>query len=86
MNNLAPEEELIIQEKYLTKLSELEEAITTATDNLDTDRAAVWYHNKNEVRDRKNLFDLWCKRLKDFLGVIPDDMRFSEGSGVRVIV
>lgn len=69
MNNLAPEEETTLQEKYLNVLYALENAIPTASENLDTDRAAVWYHNKNEVRDRMELFKLWCIRLCDFLKV-----------------
>jgi hypothetical protein len=30
---------------------------------LDTDQAAVWKHNKDEVRDRAGLFDNWRRRL-----------------------
>lgn len=66
--NLAPEEEATIISVYLANLTTLESAIPTASENLDTDRAAVWYHNKNEVRDRYNLFKLWCRRLQEFLG------------------
>ena len=69
MNNLAPEEEITLQNVYLANLNQLEAAIPTSSDNLDTDRAAVWYHNKNEVRDRFALFDLWCKRLMQFFGL-----------------
>ncbi len=54
---------------YLTNLYALEAAIPTASTNLDTDRAAVWYHNKREVRDRFDLYKLWCKRLIEYLGL-----------------
>lgn len=69
LNNLAPEEEDTVINIYLANLYTLEQAIPAASSNLDTDRAAVWYHNKNEVRDRFNLFKLWCRRLIEFLGV-----------------
>jgi hypothetical protein len=69
MNNLSADEETTLQNSYLTNLYALESAIPTASENLDTDRAAVWYHNKNEVRDRFDLFKLWCQRLMEFLGV-----------------
>lgn len=69
MNNLDPVEETTLQTIYLANLYNLENAIPTASSNLDTDRAAVWYHNKNEVRDRYQLFKLWCLRLIEFLGL-----------------
>jgi hypothetical protein len=69
MNNLSTNQELQLQNVYLTTLNMLESAIPTATTNLDTDRAAVWYHNKYEVRDRWNLYKLWCDRLIEWFGV-----------------
>lgn len=69
MNNLSAGEVATVISVYLNNLSTLESAIPTASSNLDTDRAAVWYHNKYEVRDRFQLFQLWCKRLAEFLGV-----------------
>jgi hypothetical protein len=52
-------------------LSLLETAITDSGDNLDTDVAAVWTHNKNEVRDRTKLFKQVCRNLCEFLGFEP---------------
>jgi hypothetical protein len=69
MNNLSADEETTLENIYLANLYTLEAAIPTASGNLDTDQAAVWYHNKNEVADRFKLFNLWCTRLKDFMGV-----------------
>lgn len=69
LNNLAPEEETTLQNVYLNNLYALEQAIPNASENLDTDRAAVWYHNKQEVQQRFELFHLWCIRLCDFLQV-----------------
>lgn len=83
MNNLSEDQEDILLNTYIAKCNALEEAIPTASSNLDTDRAAVWYHNKNEVKDRFNLYKLWCQRLIEFLGVsTPSNML----SGMRVVV
>lgn len=71
MNNLSTDEEITLESDYLSILNTLEAAIPTASDNLDTDRAAVWYHNKEEVEDRYNLYRLWCRRLIEFMGVSP---------------
>ncbi|GLQ65561.1 hypothetical protein [Gluconobacter kondonii] len=54
---------------YLSQLYPLETAITASSDNLDTARAASWYHNGREVQDRMMLFTLWRRRLCAFLGV-----------------
>ena len=61
--------ELNIARRYIVTLTSLELAIPRAADNLDTDQAAVWSHNKNEVRDRTALFEDWRRRLCSFLGV-----------------
>ncbi len=69
MNNMSVDEEEVLRDKYLANCNSLEDAIPTASENLDTDRAAVWYHNKQEVQDRFNLYKLWCERLIEFLGL-----------------
>ena len=71
MNNLDPNEESTVINTYLANLTALETAIVGASANLDTDQAAVWKHNKNEVRDRVGLFDVWRLRLCAFFGVSP---------------
>lgn len=70
LTNLAPAEEQVVR-SYLSTLSALETAVPQAGGNLDTDQAAVWRHNTDEVRDRQNLFDDWRRRLCGFLGVQP---------------
>lgn len=70
LTNLRPEEETILV-NYLTKIAGLETAVTDSSDNLDTDQAAVWYHNKNEVNDRMKLFNLWRRQMCDFIGIAP---------------
>lgn len=85
MNNLDPNEETVITTTFLTNLYTLETAIVTAAANLDTDQAAIWKHNKNEVRDRQNLFDYWRKRLCDFFGIEPGPY-FQTNSGITMVV
>lgn len=83
MNNLSSNQELQLQNIFLTNCNNLESAIPTASSNLDTDRAAVWYHNKYEVRDRKQLYDYWCNRLIEWFGVAsPSNLL----SGMRQVV
>lgn len=76
--------ELQVMRKYLADLYPLENAITAAGANLDTDAAAVWTHNKNEVRDRVALFGKWRRELCGFLG-IPPGPALGDG-GVRIVV
>lgn len=85
LNNLSAAEEAVIRTTYLANLNTLETAVPAASGNLDTDSAAVWKHNANEVRDRLRLFDEWRKRLCQFLGV-PPGPQFSGQSSVRVVV
>ena len=70
MNNLAPAE-VAVSLQYLSTLATLEAAIPPTSDNLDTESAAAWTHNADELRDRTNLFDSWRRRLCGFLGVPP---------------
>lgn len=69
MNNLASDEEITLINVYLANCNNLENAIPTASSNLDTQQAAVWYHNQREVADRYDLYKLWCRRLAEFMGV-----------------
>jgi hypothetical protein len=70
MNNLAPAEVAVVLQ-YLTTLATLEVAIPPTSDNLDTDNAAAWTHNADELKDRTALFDSWRRRLCGFLGIPP---------------
>jgi hypothetical protein len=70
LSNLLAEEEALVT---------LEAAIPAASDNLDTDAAAVWKHNKNEVSDRSALFNKWRRDLCGFLG-IPAGPSLGDGS------
>ena len=63
--------ELSVARRFLSALNSLENAIPRAGDNLDTDQAAIWTHNKNEIRDRLKLFDEWRRRFCQFLAIPP---------------
>jgi hypothetical protein len=69
--NLQPEEEGVVINTYLANLYLREAEIQGAAANLDTDVAAVWTHNKQEVQDRMNLFTALRLELCGFLGFPP---------------
>lgn len=64
-------EESQVRDVYLAKLQPLEDAILLAGDTIDTDKAAIWERNKNEMGDRTALYNAARRRLCDFLGVEP---------------
>lgn len=66
MNNLQPSEYQTAR-GILAQCYTLENAIPAATQNLDTDKAAVWTHNKNEIEDRVKLLRWQCAYLGNFL-------------------
>ncbi len=85
LQNCSAEENAVVVNNYLANLNGLEQAIVNASANLDTERAAVWYHNKNEVGDRVGLFNMWRQRLADFLGLpLGDNMRSRHSAGLVV--
>ena len=70
LNNLSTAEEAVAR-TYLGTLRGLEVSVPLAGQNLDTEQAAVWTRNADEVRDRFALLDEWRRRLCSFLGVPP---------------
>ncbi|CAI2428468.1 Uncharacterised protein [Serratia proteamaculans] len=70
LTHLRPQEESTLI-NYLTTLTTLESAIPTSGENLDTDVAAVWVHNKQEVSDRMRLYNLWRREMCAFIGIAP---------------
>jgi hypothetical protein len=83
MSNLS-QAEIGIVRRHLVTLHGLEAAVPRSGENLDTDQAAVWTHNRDETRDRVRLFDSWCRRLCGFLGV-PAGPALSDG-GITLVV
>jgi hypothetical protein len=83
MNNLSAAEEAVVR-RYLGTLTVLEFAVPRAGDNLDTDQAAVWTRNRDELRDRTRLFDDWRRRLSGFFGIPPGPA--ITDSGISLVV
>lgn len=81
LSTLSASEEAVLVNTYLANLATLENSIVAASANLDTDEAAVWKHNKNEIADRERLFDGWRRRMCAFLGFAPGP---GIGSGAQV--
>jgi hypothetical protein len=85
LNHLSADEAAIIRQTYLPRLSQLEtDMIDKTAENIDTDQAAVWKHNKAEHRDRAALFDDLRRRFCGYLG-IPPGPDLGHG-GLRIIV
>lgn len=68
---MSNEEQDVVRTTFLPALKTLETAVLAASANLDTNVAAVWTHNKNEVSDRVNLFNYMRRRLVTFIGCKP---------------
>ncbi len=83
MNNLSAAEEAVSR-TYLGTLRGLEAAVPQSAQSLDTDQAAVWTRNKDEVQDRFALLDEWRRRLCSFLGV-PSGTSFADTSITLVV-
>ena len=86
LQHMSATEANVVINTYLANLSTLETAVVSASDNLDTDKAAVWTHNKNEVRDREALFDKWRMRLINFMGVQPGPNFGGQQNSVTLVV
>ena len=82
--NMLPEVESTLINVYLSNLTALEAAIVGAGANLDTDEAAVWKHNRDEVAHRTQLFDGWRRRMCQFLG-IPPGPYLGQSGGMRLV-
>lgn len=84
LSSLSASEESVLINTYLVNLNRLEAAVLSASDNLDTDQAAVWIHNKNEVQDRERLFNSWRRQMCAFLGFAPGPGLGTNGSTVSL--
>jgi len=68
MNHFSVEEESLVINLYLPSLSKIENNIfNDAIENLDTEQAAVWRHNKFEVQDKYRLYYQVCRALNRFI-------------------
>jgi hypothetical protein len=85
INNLQPPELLVVRAR-LAALYTAETGLEAASGNLDTDQAAVWHHNKTEVADRTQHFDMLRRRLCQFLGIGPGPELSQSNRNVSLIV
>jgi hypothetical protein len=83
LNNLAPAEMAVVLQ-YVATLQGIEAAIPATSGNLDTESAAAWTHNDDELKDRLALLDAWRRRLCGFLGLPPGPALGS--SGITLVV
>lgn len=83
LQHLTISEEKVIHDYYLPNLRAREAEIQTAAGNLDTDQAAVWKRNQNEVNDRINLFNYLRRDLCTFLGFAPGPQLLAGSRVVR---
>ena len=85
LNNLS-DAEIAVVRNYLATLATLESGVTDAATRLDTEQAAVWTRNPDEVADRELLFDSWRRRLCGFLGLPPGPALASTDNVLQMIV
>ena len=83
--NLSLSEEAVTR-TYLATLRTLEAAIPAVAATLDTQQAAVWTRNPEELRERTRLFADWRKRLCGFLGVSAGPDLAGSGQSVALVV
>jgi hypothetical protein len=84
LNNLSPSEETVLRH-HLANLRMFEAAIPIASDNLDTQSAAVWTRNPTEIADRQRLLRDWGRRLCGFLGLPPGPALQNENSLALIV-
>jgi hypothetical protein len=71
LNHMTPSEEGVLKAVYLEPLAKLETDILSVADNVDTDSAGPWVHNKRERQDRESLFNSLRRRMCAFLNFLP---------------
>lgn len=83
LSNLTVAEMAVMRQK-MADLATLDAAILTSAANLDTDSAAVWTHNRDEVAQRTQLYTARRRDLAGFLGVPPGPAL--NPAGFRVVI
>lgn len=85
LSNLSSYAETRVRTFFLPALRLREQDIQDAASNLDTDRAAVWVRNKDEMAERRQAFDHLRRDLCGFLGFPPGSALASSGSMGRLV-
>ena len=83
--HLSDAEEGVVRQ-YLGTLNVLERAIPEMGVSLDTNAAAGWVRNPDELEDRGRLFDEWRRRFCAFVGVAPGPGLVKASTAVRLVV
>lgn len=86
LDNLQDEEITLLQDTYLPMLNDLEMQPYSASDNLDTSRAAVWFHNDNEVVDRMELYRNYRVLMCNLMQIPPGPFFSPLNNSVRMTV
>ncbi|GBR06266.1 hypothetical protein AA0323_1329 [Asaia siamensis NRIC 0323] len=56
---------------FLATLIQMERAVQSVSENLDTQAVSAWTRNTRELSERVRLFDWWRRRVCGFLGIMP---------------
>ncbi|MEN2672562.1 hypothetical protein [Herbaspirillum huttiense] len=84
LTSLTASEENVLTTIFLTQLPQLEIDVYGSRENLDTDQAAVWYHNKAEISDRFALYNRIRLELCRFIGFKPGPGLSGSGNTVKL--
>lgn len=57
---------------YLPICDHLENAFASATNNLSTSKAREWTARPSELRERQWLYDQWCVKMAQYMGISID--------------
>lgn len=85
MANLQPSE-LTVCRMYVTELRATEQALFGARSNMDTEQAAVWKRNKDELDERRRDFNQKRRDLCQFMGVPCGPGLTRATGGVRLMI
>lgn len=69
--NMSDQEQVIIRTVYLPNLTQLESDVVATRSTLNVAVAAVFTRNKNEVAERRALFNSTRREMCAFIGVAP---------------
>ena len=77
--------ELVIARDHIATCSAAKVAWRGGADNLDTDQAAIWYRNRQEMHDRRAYYRECRRDLARFMG-IPVGPELSGEGAMRLVV
>lgn len=85
MTNLVPAERQRVR-MYMAQCYYFESGYVSSADNMDTDKAAVWTHNKKEAQDRYRQFTVWRKRLCSLFQIPAGPGVSGTGAGDKIVI